>query len=213
MPHYYNNETFIKNCNNYNTNTLYCHQEFNGCEYENGFYSKNGADPKSINQKEVVCGHIHRTQSFDKIWYIGSPRWRSVSDANEEKGVWIIEHDKESGIIVNKTFIDTSDVCRPILSFKDYPNIPAIIPDKNATIIIDIHGPEDYVEKRNKELSGKGYRLRNFVDKKEQIKIKESEGLNVAFKKYLDSYIPKNGTDKNRLLAISMEKIEWMKRQ
>jgi DNA repair exonuclease SbcCD nuclease subunit len=72
---------------------LFCHQTFNGCHYENGFYAKDGFDLERVPQPRVISGHIHAPQVFDKIWYPGAPRWRSAADANTERGIYLVDYD------------------------------------------------------------------------------------------------------------------------
>lgn len=75
---------------------LFCHQTFNGSVFENGFYAPEGIEPDSVNMfKEVVSGHIHKTQKFSNIFYPGTPKWDSMSDANENKAIWLLDFNKE----------------------------------------------------------------------------------------------------------------------
>ena len=209
MPHYYDNDTFVQKVDPA-VKTVFCHAEFNGAQYENGLYTSHGVDVDKLpSTVQFVSGHIHKQQSFSNIWYVGSPRWRSVSDANEIKGIWIIDYDN-GGAIIDKKLVKSQELgCNPIYLFKDSPSFTKTDFPNHGTIIIDIFGSKDYVEKRNIELSGKGYKIRQFPAN-EVIKIKESEGFAVAFNKYLDMFVPKNGTDKAILKTMAEENIKWM---
>jgi DNA repair exonuclease SbcCD nuclease subunit len=213
IPHYYDNEAFLKAIDP-TVKTVYCHAEFKGAQYENGFYTTHGIDVTRLpTQTSFVSGHIHKQQSFNNIWYIGSPRWRGISDANETKGIWVVDHEEDGSIIEKKVFINSQNMgCNPIFLFKDSPSNTKLFFPEKGTIYVDIYGPKDYVEKRNIELSNKGYKIRTFPETQE-IKIKESEGFTVAFNKYLDMYVPKNGTDKEVLKKIARENIKWLKNQ
>jgi DNA repair exonuclease SbcCD nuclease subunit len=210
MPHYYSEAAFIENVDK-SVHTVYCHEEFNGAQYENGLYTTHGVDVSKLpNNIQFVSGHIHKQQSFNNIWYIGSPRWRSINDANEIKGIWIVDHE-ENGKIIDRKLVHSQKLgCKPIFLFEDSPSFTQTNFPKEGTIIIDIYGPRDYVEKRAQELSGRGYKIRPFPEN-EVIKIKESEGFVVAFNKFLEMFVPKNGTSKAKLKEMAMEKIKWMK--
>ena len=109
----------------YSPNTVVAHQTFLGATYENGFFAKDGIDISKIPQKNIISGHIHKEQYVGKCHYIGTPKWDSVSDANEHKGIWVFTHDKE-GDIVEKDFISTEKVVSPIKCFsvKEGDEIP-----------------------------------------------------------------------------------------
>jgi hypothetical protein len=97
------------------------------------------------------------------------------------------------------------------LSFEDRQEAPADISGcDGASIIVDIFGSADYVDRRKKELRELGVRVRTFPDKSIVSKVKESEGVIVAFGKYLASYAPRGGTPKEKLLEIANDRIGIM---
>jgi hypothetical protein len=93
MPFYRDIKKFEEDCLKIPAGSLlYCHQSFNGAKFENGFYDPSGADPKCVaHLSQVVSGHVHTRQSFANIWYPGSPRHLSFSDAGEDKCVFVVE--------------------------------------------------------------------------------------------------------------------------
>lgn len=71
---------------------LFCHQSFNGAQFENGFYDPHGASAESVSHLAyVVSGHIHKRQKISNIWYPGTPFQHSFSDAGEKKHVFALD--------------------------------------------------------------------------------------------------------------------------
>jgi DNA repair exonuclease SbcCD nuclease subunit len=168
---------------------LFCHQTFNGSVYENGFFAGDGLDPNLIKQKRVISGHIHTPQEFGKIWYPGAPRWRTLSDANVDRAIWVLEID--NGSLVKSTPIDTGTVCRQIFHFVDAASTPIHVkPDPRHEYRVDIVGSQAWIEER-RPLFESWARVRTVrTDSKVEIQVKESDGVDVAFGKYLDAYKP-----------------------
>lgn len=187
--------------------TLVCHQTFKGSQYDNNFYAPDGIDPNLILQKEVISGHIHKPQQFGKIWYVGSPRWRTLSDANIERAIWLVHHD-ENGSILEKQAFTTGETCKQIRYLLDTPENPISIQlDPRHSWRIDIQGPQDYIERRKAELAGPGVRLRTFKTENSVVKVRESQGIEIAFKHYFDQYRPKFSTLKEKLQKMIEERL------
>ncbi len=197
-------------CNKYPTKTVVCHQSFAGAAFDNGFYDPHGIDPNLIVQEQIISGHIHKPQSFGKVWYPGAPRWRTVGDANTQRAIYLVEHDQEGRIVSKKAF-DTSVCCRSIHLLEDRVGSPAVIPTGNVNVIVDIYGPKDHVTVRKAELEGTGARVRTFPDTDKVIKVKESDGVAVAFKTFVDNYKTKNGTPPAAIWEMAKERISWLK--
>jgi DNA repair exonuclease SbcCD nuclease subunit len=117
IPYMNNHEKFLKACHELYKQgakqTLIAHQTFTGAVYENGFYDENGIDPALVPQSEIISGHVHCSQQIGKCFYPGTPKWDSISDANENKGIWIFKYANE-GSIKSKEFISTDKVVTPI---------------------------------------------------------------------------------------------------
>jgi DNA repair exonuclease SbcCD nuclease subunit len=96
------------------TKLLVAHQTFTGATYENGFYAEDGIDPALVPQEAIISGHIHKQQQIGKCFYPGTAKWDSMADANEDKGIWIFEHNSD-GSIKSKQFISTKDAVTPIV--------------------------------------------------------------------------------------------------
>jgi len=207
LPHMASAKEFVKVCNTYSQyRTVICHQEFNGCKYENGFYSKEGVDPESIPQQLVISGHIHLNQQFGKVFYVGSPRWMTASDANSDKFLHIIEHE-DNGDIRSIKKIPTDTFCRRLVEVDDTPDTP--VPerlDPNHEYIINVKGPTDWVNSRKDLWAGRA-RVRTVNTDAQVAKVRESDGIPVAFSKFFEKFIPPNGTEKTILLGLAEKRL------
>ncbi len=86
---------------------LICHQSFNGCQFENGFYDPNGADPRCVGHlNSVISGHIHKAQRIANIWYPGTPFQQTFSDAGEQKKVYEIDLSESGYSVIQEIALD-----------------------------------------------------------------------------------------------------------
>lgn len=201
----FNKNKFLDLCRqNVGSKVLLCHQTFDGSYFENGFYAKDGIEPELVPQQLVISGHIHAQQKFDKIWYVGSPRWLTASDANQSKGIWLVDID--NGELKSSESFSTQDVCTPIWHFIDKEEKP-VLDIKKGKVFIDIHGSIDYVNSRKLYFEELGCRVRTFPIKNFTSNIKESDGIGNSFIKFIEEFVPKNGTSKERLLELSNQRI------
>lgn len=212
MPYQTSNEAFIERCNQTQfAGTVVCHQTFNGSTYENGFYAKDGVDPNLIQQKHVISGHIHAPQEFGKVWYPGSPRWQTLSDANVERAIWLVEF--ENGVPVKKTPFSTTNVCRKIFHFEynetckqlDFADLDKML--KLGTVHIDLKGNPAFVDLWKGKLASYPVRLRTFKEMGDQSTVRESLGIQKAFEAYADSFVAPHGTDTTTLIEMHKERI------
>jgi DNA repair exonuclease SbcCD nuclease subunit len=190
-------------------NTLVCHQTFDGSVYENGFFAGDGVDPNLIKQKAIISGHIHTPQEFFKVWYPGAPRWRTMSDANVNRAIWILDFDG-NGNLVKSTPIDTGTYCRRILSVSDTPAAPFDLnakPEQKDVLHVECRGPQKWLEERRPLFEGwarfRGVR----TDGRVNVKVRESEGVGVAFEKYADAFVPRHGTERATLKQMAKERL------
>jgi DNA repair exonuclease SbcCD nuclease subunit len=217
LPYYHEQEKFldaVKNATAMNMRhdgwvppTLFCHQTFDGSTYENGFLASDGFDPNLVTQELVISGHIHTGQEFGKVWYVGAPRWRSLSDANVPRNLWLVEF--KDGHFVQRIPFDTGDVCRQIRHLEDTPAKPVQLPlDERHQWRIDVRGPVDWCQARKKELSAAGARVRTFPDQvSTEGRVRESEGIDKAFHGFLGAYQAKFGTPRETLAVMAKERL------
>jgi predicted phosphodiesterase len=192
------------------TRTLVCHQTFTGSTYENGFYAHDGVDPDLLPQEYIISGHIHTPQRVGKVWYPGSPRWQIVTDANTERAIWVVEHDDEGRPASYRSF-DTSSVCKPIWLLEDREGTPAQLQGLTGTIIVDLHGSEAYIQARRAVLEAQGARVRSFPETRKAVRVRESEGVAVAFKKHAHTFPAKNGTHGEVLWGLAQTRMKFLR--
>lgn len=165
--------------------TILCHAEFEGSQYENGFYAPNGIKidllPGGV---QFISGHIHKQQSFGPIWYPGTGRQLTRSDIGEIKGVWVWTPEKNETIFC----ATPKEVCEPFTHITITPDMTEVdIPDSPKTYV-DIKGPKDFVQKVAKKMP-ESVRVKIFPDQDRKIiEIKESDGIPHAFAKYAEQY-------------------------
>lgn len=210
MPYTGDADEFVKSCVANPTETLICHQTFEGSTYENGFYARDGVDPNLIPQKYVISGHIHTPQEFGdentRVWYIGAPRWRTQSDANVARAIWLL--DFKDGVLQSKIGFDTGVVCRQIRFVTDTPEDPVKETlDPRHDWRIDIRGPRDWIETRKTALSAPGVKVRTFCTDRAAPRIRESDGIDQSFRRFVTNYRPRYGTETERLLTLSQERV------
>lgn len=84
---------------------VFGHQSVNGAQFENGFYDPHGADPlAAAHLNALISGHVHKEQQVENIWYPGTPRQLTFSDAGERKSVYTVSLSK-SGYTVEKRHV------------------------------------------------------------------------------------------------------------
>lgn len=187
--------------------TLVCHQTFAGGKYENGFYAPDSIDPNLLSQENIISGHIHSPQSFGKVWYPGAPRWRTLSDANQSRSVWVLTHGEDGSVIDRKEY-STDSICKQIRHEIDTPGSPVATPlDSRFDWRVDIRGPADWIESRRVDLLGPGVRIRTFREKEAAPKVRESQGIGNAFSAYLAAYRPVHGTNPAVLQQMVQERL------
>jgi DNA repair exonuclease SbcCD nuclease subunit len=197
VPHTHDEDKLLKACiKNYDASVLFCHQTFAGSQYENGFYAPNGFDQDKIpnNFKYIVSGHIHKQQQIGRVWYPGTPKWDSISDANEDKGFWIWDSNDNS-----KVFISTQKVCTPIISLElnEGDEIPEL--NKDCTNLVVLRGSSQWIAKKTKELKGLAKISAKPTD---SISKRIPESKLKTLLSYADVFEWANGIDKQKVLSI-----------
>jgi DNA repair exonuclease SbcCD nuclease subunit len=195
MPFYQDPAQFVVACREFSSvKRVICHQTFTGTVYDGGFYAKDGIDPNLIPQEFILSGHIHSPQKFGKVEYIGSPRWRILTDANRERGIWLNTY--KAGILTDRQVYSTGDVCQRLWHLVDSEETPVILQTNSKDRWrIDVKGAPEYVQKRLGELQGPGVRLHPVpTTQSNHLRVRESEGIGESFQKFVSGYVPKYGT-------------------
>jgi DNA repair exonuclease SbcCD nuclease subunit len=195
--------------------TLFCHQEFKGCELDNGYYSPNGVDPELIpKDMTVYSGHIHkksvmlRSDGSTQVAYVGTPRHLNRSDVGQQKGVVLLEvtHTNGSRPTYQEMFHPTPEYVaepfRQITITPDNEDDLKFVPEKSSRTYVDVRGPKDFVRK----IVGKipdGIKVRTFPDsEKRETSVKESDGIPKAFAKYAHEHLAAKGMTKEQAVAV-----------
>lgn len=218
LPYYHDPVKFMEACSNSSAKTLICHQTFDGAKFTDGFYAKDAVNPVAVPFDNIISGHIHTPHSFSKVFYCGSPRWRTLSDANQDRFIYIVEFDDTGNYKILES-ISTSPACKKIVKFTDQEGcefIPTCImntkPDLSASanvdVRIDIYGSSDYISKRTLEYRAKwNAKCRAFPTRTKLAKVSESDGIAVSFNKFSSSFSPPKGTELNLLIKTAGERL------
>lgn len=189
--------------------TLMCHATFDGSMFDNGFYAPEheAVRPGAILQQEIISGHIHRPQQFDKVWYPGAPRWKTKSDANEERATWLLDF-ADDGVLQDRKPVSTGDACRRIYHRVDTPDDEASLKhDPRHDYRVDSIGPAAWLETRKPLFAGWARWHGVKTDTRAAVQVRESEGVQVAFSKWLAAYEPKYGTSREVLEGLVKERV------
>lgn len=190
LPYRFDPTRFLQDVAALPPTILLCHQTFTGAHYENSFPAADGVDPGAVMQfKKVVAGHIHMRQTIaGKIEYVGSPRWLTASDANQERGIHVLD-DTDGSL----RFVSTAGVCRPIVSCvltPDRPNgIESLVGTGDARLIITLRGPKAWATARLEAISKMELpshpEIRSIYVEEKEPEVRESEGLAESLRKYV----------------------------
>jgi hypothetical protein len=183
--------------------TIYCHAEFEGSQYENGFYAPHGFNlaryPADL---KFVSGHIHLKQEFGAVFYVGSPRQLTRSDLGEVKGIHVIDYSQAGA----RTFIETPpDVCVPfreIVIEENGPEVDLTSIPANGRVYIHIKGSKEFARKIAKSIPD-GPRIRSsYTDEVKSFNVKESEGIPSTFNRFAEDYFKTNNVPDHMKTAV-----------
>lgn len=176
---------------------VYCHQDFLGARYENGFAPPGAFDPARCPGTRFISGHIHLPQEVgDQVQFVGAPRWRTLSDAGVDRYVWVFD---ERGSVVDR--IPTERACSRIehLVVTSEPR-PALYPPRTR-LRVDLHGTA--AENERWALAFPGARVRRFDKDQAAPRVRESRGVHQAFADWLEA--SRLDTPPDRLAELALE--------
>jgi predicted phosphodiesterase len=204
IPYRHSGADFVVDIASAKEKIVLCHQTIDGAKYDDGFFAPDGVDLTGFEDRQFISGHIHTPQRFGNVTYIGSPRWRGVSDLGVEKGIAIF--DLDGGEVKNIRVLDTSVWCRKLVLIQDRqenPVEPVINP--RWKYIVEIHGNEDFIKTRRPLWAGCS--VRAFKTQSSFKRVRESIGVQKAMELFVDSYVPRFGTDKKVLQAMVSQRV------
>ena len=182
IPYTQNNDVFISKANELaqQSKILVCHQTFDGSVYDNGMYAPDGIDPSKIKGFDtIISGHIHKHQTFSNVVYVGTPRWMGVSDANENKGIWLTD-----GNLFE--IMETDEVLPRVVQIElnenDEQNPEFNKKDKNYLIL---KGSSQWIAKTSKKYKG----LARIIPKPTDTKISTDKQKSSNFSEFLSFYL------------------------
>lgn len=213
LPYYADPNLFLKEVANYpDIKMIFCHQEFNGAQYDNGFFAPNGVDPAAIHVP-VISGHIHTPQTLESVWYPGAPRWRHLTDANIERAIYLIERPSD-GTYTNVKRIDTGEACRRIWAWKvteETPLCETPIVNAKDQYRFSIRGSVEFVKENEKKIRALfPHPIITTVVTDKVIRVRESDGIEVAFKKFVEEFQVKNGTSPAVLRDLAIKRLGFV---
>jgi len=110
-------------------------------------------NPDLVSQEAVITGHIHEQRQIGKVFQVGTPKWDTMTDANEEKGIWIYEHN-EDGPVKSKLFISTKDVVTPIVKHTLNEGDQEVELNEKAKNYIELVGSTAWISLMKKKYKG-----------------------------------------------------------
>jgi hypothetical protein len=185
---------------------IICHQEFNGAAYDNGFFAPNGVDP-NLMQVPVISGHIHTPQTLGNVWYPGAPRWRTLSDAaTKERYLHTIS--STGATSAHPTSLHVKKIWEIGIT-PETAHLVHLFARKDE-YRIHVEGPADFVKQQLAKLAeyeGTNKRVSSTVTDSRVIRVKESDGIETAFQKYLETFMPKNATPAAKLIELAANRL------
>jgi len=154
IPYYHDLESFKKALSP--AEYLWMHQTVDGSQYEGGFYAPDGF-PLDVFEpyKQVVSGHIHKAQKIGNVRYVGTPKWDTKSDANEEKGIYLWNSDTDVW-----TRWSTASILTPIheRTWIEKEEEPSDLKKLKGTVYLNLVGAGSWIASTSKKLKNK-YRI------------------------------------------------------
>lgn len=219
VPFQHDRERFLEYCRACDAKHLVCHQTFTGGRYESGFYAQDGINPDDVPQVDILSGHVHSAQEFGKVWYVGSSRWRTTNDVNENKYLWVLTRDEDGNIVAREPY-NCNRYCRAMFLLRDTPDSPVDINGLVAPLAqpgqsgqhdyrVEIEGPPAWVDERV-ALYPSFFRI-STIRQKESVKtkIRESEGISQSFYRHVTNYTPQFGTPKETLVELAKRNLGY----
>lgn len=196
-PYYHDREQFVIDVNSVGNDkrTVVCHQNFTQSLFGDMI------DPAELTTANIVCGHVHSSHlSSGKVFYLGSPKWDTATDAGEEKGIWILEFSDE-GEIISKEFLSTRSIVTPIDKMYLVEGDVEPTLDPSARNYLEIKGQSAWVNKMKKKYKGQANIKAVYMDR--LVKSKKESSFN--FENFMIGFKPIEG-------IANLEIEEYLKR-
>jgi len=172
------------------TKLLVAHQNFTVPLYSDMI------DQNLIPQEAIITGHIHEQKQIGKTFQVGTPKWDTMSDANEPKGIWIYEHNAD-GSVKSKEFLSTEEIVTPIQKYVMNEGDPDIEMNPNANNYLQFVGSTAWITQMKKKYKGQAQISAKPSDRKNINVNKDKAGSVLDFLKA--SFKPIDGVTKEEI--------------
>jgi DNA repair exonuclease SbcCD nuclease subunit len=169
------------------TKLLVAHQNFTVSLYSDMI------DPILVPQEAIITGHIHEQKQVGKVFQVGTPKWDTMTDANEPKGIWIFDHNAD-GSVKSKEFISTHEVVTPIVKITMNEGDAEVTLNPNARNYLELVGSSAWIVQMKKKFKGLAAIKARPSDRK-QTAVNKDRAFSIVG--YLDSvFKPIDGVEK-----------------
>lgn len=198
---------------------IICHQEFNGAQYESGFYAPGGVDPKIFPSDLVFfSGHIHKRQALlpekvegkvegATVFYAGSVRQLRVDEVGVVKFVTLMDTAATPHVVFTDIEIPETTF-QPFIKYKitekNKKEIKNIVDSPRS--IVEVEGTEEFTRKMLAKIPPSAKTKRTVTDQPRVVEVKESAGVPKAFQMFVDAYIKEHPEYRDSIGEV-MEKI------
>jgi len=131
--------------NGSNADYLFCHTTIMGAKFDKYRHSGAGIDSTECKQfKKVYTGHIHTSQDYKNICYVGNPYQMTRSDTNNMKGFRCLDLESGKELFFENTY---SPKFVKIYVNKALENTTEDIVKVSNNNFVDVYVPNDYLMK------------------------------------------------------------------
>lgn len=110
-------KTHIENA--FDSDLVFCHADFGGCTM-NASGTKSESKLEAPDISRIYSGHIHHSQRYGRVTYVGSPYHTSQNDRENKRGVWRID----VGTLEDEFYENTYSPQFARYAYSDIENLP-----------------------------------------------------------------------------------------
>jgi hypothetical protein len=140
---------------------------------------------------------------------VGAPRWRTASDANIERFLHLYKSGPAGTLeLIEK--IPTGTHCRKILQatvYEDGTYEGRTDASDNDILQVDIVGSKEFCDRKKLDLASPMVKVRTFPTVHKTVKVKESDGIDKAFSKFVATFCSSRNLDLQAVQALVSERL------
>ena len=200
--------------NKWKAEYLIGHLEFNGFMVNDGYMMEHGLSHKELKKfKRVFSGHYHTPQMKDHVWYLGTPYPITMSEANQEHGVYIF--DSDTGDVEFVVYEKIKVISIPYTDIDQYTeldpettNIRIEFPDdlEDETLISECVDKLSSLKFTDVKVKYTPKKLKDLIDL--DVEVEEVENIDKAVLTFLKSSTEVSGIDKELLGKMYQQAME-----